>query len=631
MALNDDQKTMAMGGGGCCCVGWIIFFIVLGTSVKNVRENQQVVFITNTGKTVENGPFTRLIWPSTRHEMRDAVRISQKEYAVLKHERNQKLRHQPGAALVFMDAYETLVEIKEKVVLQKREYIRLKHKLTGMERVAGGPMILVPEPNEESPAGVETCIVVGFTNAILVQNVSSGYKRLVTSKGMYVPAPYEYIIQEQEATLLEPMMYATVKDDLTGVIRNEEGPKLLQLSPAERLLNVSNKVVLEKDSYLRLVDKNTGIERVERGPSLVVPGPNEIAPDGKKQAVFLNSQTAVRVLNRQTGQQRLEDSSGVFFPLPYEQVLEVQTKIRVLPHQAAVTRDIHGNVTLISGAEGARAFFLQPYTSLQTFRWSAYTSPDIVEPVPKVELEMIDLRAQKMFFMSEVRTSDNVKLKLQGTIFWQVKDVLQMVSMTSDVPGDISQRAKSALNQAVSKSTLQTFMRSFNNITQEAFAAQASDSFYTERGVELQSIELTSYDSVDDETALVLQDIIKETTMRINELQKQKSQNDVNAAKLLANINLEKQRTELIQTQADNQKLEKQFKGQSDGAKLVQSAAVFIDGLNESVPNVTERIELYKLHHVMKSRNKDTENLAKGKAKLFLTPDDINLKLNSEL
>lgn len=509
------------------------------------------------------------------------------------------------------------------------EYVRLIDRLTGLERVEGGPQILVPEPREEWPSGVETSIVIGQTNAVLVENKTSGMKRLVTAKGMFVPEPYDRIQSEKNAVLLEPLMYAVVKDHLTGQTRNELGPQLLQVGPYEEMLNVSQKWVLEKDSYLRLVNGQTGEERVERGPAVVVPMPVETAPEGKQKAVYVDSQTAVKVLNRQSGQQRLDTTQGVFIPLPYERILETQRKILVLPHQACVTRDIYGAVTLKTGAGGATAFFLPPYTSLMQFSWSSYSSPVLEDPVPKVSITMIDLRAQKMFFQNEVRTSDNVKLKLEGTIFWQVRDVMRMVSMTSDAPGDISQRARSGMIQEVGRLTLAEFMNGFNNLTQATYDRQVADVFYSDRGVEVQSLEITRFDSVDNATAAVLQEIIKETTLRINELQKQESQNAVNAAKLAADIRLEQQRTALIQTQADNTKLARQFQGQSAGAKLVQSAMAFIAGLNESVPNVTERVELYKLHQTLTARNSDTASLSQGKAQIFMTPDDFNLNLGA--
>jgi len=182
--------------------------------------------------------------------------------------------------------------------------------------------------------------------------------------------------------------------------------------------------------------------------------------------------------------------------------------------------------------------------------------------------------------------------------------------------------------QSVSKSTLDQFMSGFNNITAEAFTAQALDGFYDERGVELKSLELTRFDCVDPTTSAILQQIIQETTNRINQLQAQESENEVAAAKMQADIRLEMQRKELIEAQAENARLEAEMAGQSDGTKLVQQAATFITGLNEAVPLVENRLELYKLHEQLKSRNTDTANLAGGTAKLFLTPSDVNLRLD---
>lgn len=229
---------------------------------------------------------------------------------------------------------------------------------------------------------------------------------------------------------------------------------------------------------------------------------------------------------------------------------------------------------------------------------------------------------------SKVRTSDNVKLRLDGNIFWAVKDVKRMMDTTSDPEGEVWQRARSALIQGVSKETLSRFMGNFNNISMEAFAAQAADGFYAERGVEIISMEVTRFEPVEKETADVLQQIIQETTNRINKLQMQESENDVLAAKLAADIQMEKQRTELIETQSRNQQLQAQMQGESGGMKRAQGAKAFIDGLSASVPNVSKRVELYELHEHLESSRANTYNLASGKANLFLTPQDLKLKLN---
>merc|ERR1712139_214535 len=126
----------------------------------------------------------------------------------------------------------------------------------------------------------------------------------------------------------------------------------------------------------------------------------------------------------------------------------------------------------------------------------------------------------------------------------------------------------------------------------------------------------------------VLQQIIQETTNRINRLQAQESENDVAAAKLSAEIKLEKQRTELIRTRAENARLESEVQGQSTGLTVAMDAATFLGPtLSKVVPNLQDRIDLYKLQKQLESNNKDTASLASGKATLFMTPEDMKLKL----
>merc|ERR1712193_333230 len=83
---------------------------------------------------------------------------------------------------------------------------------------------------------------------------------------------------------------------------------------------------------------------------------------------------------------------------------------------------------------------------------------------PKVPVVKIDLRARKAYYEYEVRTSDNVKLRLSGSIFWQIVDVRKMINATSDPEGDMYHRARSTLIGAVSNVTLSTFMNGFNDI-----------------------------------------------------------------------------------------------------------------------------------------------------------------------
>jgi len=353
---------------------------------------------------------------------------------------------------------------------------------------------------------------------------------------------------------------------------------------------------------------------------------------GTERALFLDVDLAALILNRSSGRERLVVAQGTFAPGPYEQILQVRPLIHVFPHEAIIVRDSQGQLTVHMGTDGidrgGMSFFLPPYCEILQMNWSDYSrAPE--GDTQKVLVEKIDMRARHIFFKYEVRTSDNVKLLLEGTIFWQVKNVQTMISATPDPEGDVWHHARSALIEAVSNATLAEFMSGFNDIVMDSFRRQSHDGFYLSRGVELQSMELTRFDCADAQTASILQEIIQETTNRINKLTAQQSENDVKAAALTADIRLEQQRTALIRTKAENDKLQAQKQGEATGLELVRGAATFIDGLNESVPDADSRVELYKLHESLKSRNMDTNNLASGSAHLFLTPQDLNLRLDT--
>lgn len=622
--------------GACCCgstcLGALIGLIFLLCSIVSLGPEEQVVIYGPEGKYARNGPATILSTPIRKREIRKATRLGPREYAVIKNIKTGEYRHEVGPKLLFIEAYDVNEKVKSKVVLQKHEYMRLIDTLTGYERVVKGPQTLVPRPLEEPGNGTEEAIVLGTDKAVLTLNRTTGKRRLVTEGGVFIPAPYENILEIRKATLLAQRDFALVHNTMTGKYRHAEGAQLLQVGAYEVIVHVKPKLVLEKDQYIRLMDESTGKERIERGPKTFAPMTSEVYPEGVKKAKFLDTDTAILVLNESSGQERLIAERGVFFPKPEEEILETRELIRVLPHEAIVVRDDKGTVSIYSGSEDASksAFFLPPYAKVVVHHWSSYAdAPEGsgMQVKKDINFTKIDMRSRKMFFSYEVRTSDNVKLLLDGTIFWRLTDVPKMMTATFDPEGDVWYHARSALIQAVSQSTLQKFMASFNNITMTAFKAQAKDGFYSDRGTELTSMELTKFQTADAETTEILQKIIQESTNRVNRLQKQKGENEVKAAELTAEIKLEEQKTELIKAQKDNKKFEAEFAGDAEGAVLLRAADSFIDGLGETVGNVTDRVDLYKLHEELASQNTQLKNLATGNAELYLTPSNVNLKL----
>jgi regulator of protease activity HflC (stomatin/prohibitin superfamily) len=321
---------------------------------------------------------------------------------------------------------------------------------------------------------------------------------------------------------------------------------------------------------------------------------------------------------------------------PYEKIIAQRKRITVLPHEAVIIRDWQGQLSVRSGAPTApglpvqsAAFFLDPYDELVTMNWSNYAMEyrDGIN-VPKIQVEKVELRQRKMFFKYQVRTSDNVQLTIEGSVFWVVVDVAKMIKATADPEGDVWQHARSAMIQAIGKVKLADFMVSFTQLTKKAFDEQATDYFYTFRGIKTETVQVTKYDCVDPVTADILQQIIEVTTERLKAVEKQEYVNTAALLKIKADIELENQLTQLIQTQKANTLLQAKAEGEAVGYKELKEVVGFLDGLNESVTDVTERVSLFKIQEKLKGRSQDIANLNQGKMNLFYAPNTMSIRMD---
>merc|ERR1711998_545991 len=155
-----------------------------------------------------------------------------------------------------------------------------------------------------------------------------------------------------------------------------------------------------------------------------------------------------------------------------------------------------------------------------------------------------------MSFEFNCRTQDNVELILEGSFFWEVVDLKAMLKFTADTSGDVCNHARSKFIEKVSKVTLQQFM---NNLSQIASMVHTEDdNFYKQRGVLIHSLEVTGYRCAEDSTAHILEQIIQETTNRMNRMQKQESENEVQLQCIKGDIAEEKARMELLNVQIEN-------------------------------------------------------------------------------
>jgi len=560
------------------------------------------------------------------------------EQLVLKHLSGIETRNGPGATVYV--PFITTATKRLGTKLDDLSYVVVKNELTGLEFTVAGPQLYFLNPHEVA-GELKRKIVLEKHEYVRLLDAKSGQQRLVKGPAKVVPDPFESIVNERQesAVRLSKLQYVVVTDSLTGNQRVVAGPQLLFPGTYENVGKPRQAYEVQRYQYIKLLDQTRGQLRVERGEATVFPREHEVAAEGGvKDAVNVDDETAVLVLSKASGQQRLVTTKGLFFPEALEEIVEVRKLVRVQPHEVAIVRDnlgaFHFHSGNASGTGVGTAFFLPPHCELVTMYWSSGTSKEDAEQhvvrnaksvAYKVPMTKIDLRAQYAFFEYKVRTSDNVELLLEGTIFWSVADVPRMIERTGDPKGDVWYHARSALIQAVSAVTLEQFMASFNSIV--ARAAETDVAFYERRGVRLHGLEVVRYECIDGKTAGVLQEIIQETTNRINRLQKQKSENEVEAERLHSQIDIERQRKQLIEAKTANEKLQASVEGESEGTRLARSTIAFLDMLNGSVPDDATRLQLLKFFKEQQTLTTQTEHLSKGKASLFLTPQDMQLRL----
>ena len=153
--------------------------------------------------------------------------------------------------------------------------------------------------------------------------------------------------------------------------------------------------------------------------------------------------------------------------------------------------------------------------------------------------------------------------------------------------GDVCNHARSKFIEKVSKVTLQEFMAAFNTIASQVY--QEDDGFFTKRGVCIHSLEVSGYKCAQASTAKILENIIQETTNRMNRLQQQESENEVQLQCIKGDIEEEKARKELLDAQVANSNAKSAMEGLAEAQKVKS----FLNGLVLEVPDITQRISLW--------------------------------------
>jgi hypothetical protein len=523
--------------------------------------------------------------------------------------------------MIFVVVCVVLVAAIVKLVLRHLKFIGKDEQLfvqglTELQAIDGPQVVFLPLAHKSSY--VVKASALGPLEYQLVTNTLDGSKRVEVGPKLLFLKPYDELDgSKQTAISLKATQFVRLVDSQTGQVRVEVGEQGKVIpGPYETMIDtgVQEAISLKCHEYVRIEDKLTGKTRVEQGEQLVFLTGHEMQVGQKQQAVEIDEETAVLIRNKRDGQQQLVTKKQVFVPASDEEIIEVRKLIKLADHEACIVRGKDGTDKFFFGKNAdQRAFFLPPYSELVELKWSRGRRRERRDLI----LKKIDLRPMFMSFEFNCRTSDNVELILEGTFFWEVADLQAMFKFTCDTTGDVCNHARSKFIERVSKVSLQEFMRDFNKIAE--MVHKEDDNFYSSRGVLIHSLEVSGYRCAEASTAAILEQIIQETTNRMNRLQQQESENEWQLLQIKGDIDEELAKKELLAVQIENTNARASMEGLAEARKVTS----FLQALAESVPEVDQRIALWNV-----LRKKDAlKEVCKNGARLYYTPNDVNLSI----
>jgi len=581
--------------------------------------NEQLLLETTTGKEVVNGPTTFIPSPMTtlRYTKRDAISLTSEQYMKIKDRISGEIKVVQGPAMYFLEAYETQsVGVTNIRVLSATDGIYVSDQKTGEIRLIKGPGTFTPGPFDHVTSTIKA-IALHKGQYQKLENRLTGDVWIEKGEQLLLLEPtWKKIGSVKDAYSLKSNQFVRLEDSLTGRIRVEFGEQLIFPTPFEKDSYVENAIDLKSYEYCKIQDVATGKIRVERGEKLVWLGPTDRVYLGKVSGTTIDANTAALVQNKDTGLKTLVRDPGLFFPKANETVLSERRVIRLADHEAIVLKDLNGDYHYYYGdpSKGtARSFFMPPYWEKVQLLWSRGRRREKRD----LKITIFDTRPHYMSFEFNCRTSDNVEMILEGTFFWEIFSLPDMMRTTSDAPGDVCNHARSCFIQLVSKVKLDEFMDTFNAIAHKAHSGD--DQFYKMRGIKIHSLEVTQYKCAEQKTSAILQQIIMETTNRMNRLSRQESENEVALAKIRASVEQEKARSQVIKIKQEHLVNSSRADGEAEAEKAV-SYIKYVEEKMESKETAQKTWYALRKQEALKA-------VAGGKAQVYFTPKDANITI----
>eukprot|EP00040_Diaphanoeca_grandis_P023938 m.130906 g.130906 ORF g.130906 m.130906 type:complete len:685 (+) comp29510_c0_seq1:158-2212(+) len=599
---------------------------------------------------VYNGPARVFLNPFgyLSFQIVTAETLGQMDYIRVQNTVTAEERIDRGPKLLFLGKHDSITIPKtQALTLQQTEYIHVENSITGDVSMVKGPAVWFPGPYSKVLER-KNAITLAADEYVNIKDTTTG--TITMRKGpdlLFLPRASQADTVRQAFTL-KSTQYVRLLDSITGVVTVHRGEAVLFPEPTQTPVDpvpVQSALQLKTNEYVKILNQATAERRVIKGPGQVFLGAsdeiildcNTIPPTSGQwdrrsassnnntvkpsTAVEVDDEHAVLVRDKLTGQLRLVTQKELFFPGVDEEIVKIQERFRLADHEAMIIKDQSGELQFHYGnteketKEAPRSFFLQPYSEVVELWWSS----GLRRESKTLCIKRFDCRPQYMWFEFVCRTQDNVELCLECTFYYEVVNLPLMVGRTGDLPGDIYNQARSQFMKQVAKLTLKEFMTTLHTVSKNVFEENVT--FYSDRGVNINSLEVTKYACVDKKTSEVLQQIITETTNRLNRLSQAEGDTEVAMHSMKAQIEKEKLNSDLLEIKQNHTKAEARVKGEAEAAEV----ASFIQGLETEVPDLAQRVAMWNV-----LRKEDAlAVIAKGNTSLYYTPNDVDLSIHA--
>lgn len=602
--------------------------VVVKATMLSTMDYACVVDTVTGVERMEQGPG--LLFPGPHEQVASkgqGTSLGDVDYVLVKNKLSGERRVVKGPCIWFPGPHEEMVQKGTSINMDVSEYIVIEDKLTGEKRVVKGPGVWTRGAHENAQKHSSTSL--NKTEYVTVENSLTGELTIVKGPTVLFPGAYDTISKKQTAIALQDDEYVRLKDLSSGRRWVEKGPGLVFPEPLWQVeVSGSNKTgvtkawLLRANEYIRLCDANTGKVTVHSGEKKVFPGADDAPLDGGvKKAVEIDGEHAVLVRDKCSGQLRLVTEKQLFVPGPNDTIEKIQELIKLAEHEAMILKDIDGNFQYYYGSDAKRspdqprAFFLPPYSEIVPIWWSRGPRRERKD----VSFERFDCRPHFMKFEFNCRTSDNVELVLEGILFWELIDLPSMWRHTGDTSGDMVYHIRSKFILAVAQVTLKLFMETLHTISQNILEEDVE--FYATRGIKVHSLEVTRYQCADKSTSEILEQIIQETTNRMNRLSQAESENEVSLFRTQGQVEQSRVNNDLLAIQREQTRADAKVAGHAE----CEQVSTFLKGLEAEVPSLEDRIKLWQT-----LRKTDALSVvAKSGASLYFTPNDVDLSIET--